>query len=101
MAQGGFAGFFLLTMVGCFLTLAVSIAESWPRIVSAMRGSADLEVTALTYKTIHRLPTDIPAVAQRLLLTNSDSEEPAAHPQTGWKMRRLPKGGKQLAFRFA
>jgi hypothetical protein len=99
----GFTGFFILVMIGCAVTLGVSIAENWQRIFAAIDGAsvAGASQAARCFTTTHCNPSELPAVAQRMVLHELDEEIGDAEAPALWAFDRPARRNNQTAFRFA
>jgi hypothetical protein len=99
----GFTGFFLLVMIGCAVTLGVSIAENWQRIFAAIDGAGEAGSvqTARCFTTTHCSPAELPAVAQRMVLHELDEQFEQAEEPALWTFGRPARRSNQMAFRFA
>jgi hypothetical protein len=99
----GFTGFFVLVMIGCAVTLGVSIAENWQRIFAAIDGASEADglQAARCFTTTHCNPSDLPAVAQRMVLHELDEEIGEAEEPALWSFERPARRNNQTAFRFA
>jgi hypothetical protein len=99
----GFTGFFILVMIGCAITLGVSIAENWQRIFAAIDGASDSGASqaARSFTTTHCNPYELPDVAQRMVLHELDEEIGEAQEPALWAFERPARRNNQIAFRFA
>jgi hypothetical protein len=100
MAPVGFAGFFILVMIGCVVALGASLAENWQRILSAFEGEMEAAEAARSFTTSQCSPSELPLVAERMIL--ADRGEQAMLPEEPhWSSDQLPRRGRQMAFKFA
>lgn len=101
MAQNGFAFFFLLLIVGSAIAMLLTVAESWPEVMTALIGAPPAPVVR-RYRSFCRRPIDVPEVARRLLPRGEgESVMPALAVHSSFYRRRSERGPRQLRFRFA
>jgi hypothetical protein len=101
MSMIGFAGFFILVIFGCTVALGLSISEHWQRIVAAFAGAEESVERARRFTATQCSPSELPSVAQRLVLHELDEECSAVEEPALWSCDYVPRRSNQMAFSFA
>jgi hypothetical protein len=101
MAIIGFAGFFILVALGCAVALGLSIAEHWQRIIAAIDGSEERVEASRRFTATQCAPSELPWVAQRMVLHELDEELELAEEPALWTFERMPPRSNQTVFKFA
>jgi hypothetical protein len=100
MIENGFAAFFLLSLLAGGAGLVHLFRTHWSRISAALAGELNREQAA-TLSAISQRPTsEVPWVAQRLLVGKAEEFRPARGESDLWRFALIRERPRQLSFPF-